>query len=131
MSSVAALTAAVISVMDAHGLDKVHVLGNSLGARIAIELAREGRARSVVAISPSGLGTPAERLHRATLMVTSHVLNTVRRPFVDSMAESMFGRTMLLAGMRALPWRASPKEARIAKDGFGAQRGFGPPCSVP
>jgi pimeloyl-ACP methyl ester carboxylesterase len=124
--SVAALTAAVMAELDAHGLDKVHVLGNSLGARIALELACEGRALSVVAISPSGLGTPAERVHQANLMVTSRMLNVARRPFIDSLAESVVGRTVLLAGMRAQPWQASPKEARIGKDGFGGQRGFWP-----
>src|SRR5690349_15037731 len=36
--SVAALTDAVINDLDAHGLDRVHVLGNSLGGRVAIEL---------------------------------------------------------------------------------------------
>lgn len=122
--SVAALTAAVVAELDERGLDTVHVLGNSLGARIAIELACEGRARSVVAISPSGLGTPAERVHQANLMVTSRMINMARRPFIDAMSESAAGRTMLLAGMRALPWQASPKEARIGKGGFGAQRGF-------
>ncbi|WP_205843783.1 alpha/beta fold hydrolase [Nakamurella deserti] len=122
--SVAALTAAVVAELDAQGLDTVHVLGNSLGARIALELACEGRARSVVAISPSGLGTPAERVHQANLMVTSRLLNVARRPFIDALSETAAGRTLLLAGMRARPWRASPTEARIGKDGFGAQRGF-------
>src|SRR6478609_6509944 len=37
--SVAALTDAVEADLDAHGLDRVHLLGNSLGGRIAIELA--------------------------------------------------------------------------------------------
>jgi pimeloyl-ACP methyl ester carboxylesterase len=124
--TVAALAAAVIADLDAHGLDRVHVLGNSLGARIAIELACEGRALSVVAISPSGLGTLTERIHQGNLMVTSRLLNVARRPFIDAMSETAMGRTALLAGMRSLPWQASPVEARIGKNGFGAQRGFWP-----
>src|SRR6185436_9838178 len=51
--TVAAITDAVEHTLDAAGLDRVHVLGNSLGARIALELAVRGRARSVVAIAPS------------------------------------------------------------------------------
>jgi len=35
--------------------EPVDIVGNSLGARIALEVAREGAARSVVAISPPGL----------------------------------------------------------------------------
>lgn len=124
--TVAALTAAVVADLDAHGLGQVHVLGNSLGARMAIELACIGRTLSVVAISPSGLGLPAERVHQGNLMVTSRVMNLVRRPWIDTMSETAIGRTALLAGMRTLPWKASPREARIAKGGFGQQSGFWP-----
>src|SRR6478752_2163031 len=62
--SVAALTDAVATDLDAHGLDGVQVLGNSLGGRIAIELACRHRALSVVSISPCGLGAPVERATR-------------------------------------------------------------------
>src|SRR6478672_7358684 len=60
--TVAAITDAVEHTLDAEGLGPVHVLGNSLGARIALELAVRGRARSVVAIAPSGVNIPQERL---------------------------------------------------------------------
>ncbi|HEY9417310.1 MAG TPA: alpha/beta fold hydrolase [Pseudonocardia sp.] len=50
----AALADAVCRQLDEAGLDTVHVAGNSLGGWTALELARRGRARSVVAISPAG-----------------------------------------------------------------------------
>src|SRR5574337_1572460 len=40
--------------LDEAGLAEVHLAGNSLGAAVALELARRGRARSVVAIAPPG-----------------------------------------------------------------------------
>ncbi|WP_040871644.1 alpha/beta fold hydrolase [Nocardia exalbida] len=40
--------------LDALGLRRVHVAGNSLGGWVAIELARRGRAESVCALSPAG-----------------------------------------------------------------------------
>lgn len=40
--------------MDAAGFDTAHLAGGSLGAWVALELARRGRARSVVAIAPAG-----------------------------------------------------------------------------
>jgi pimeloyl-ACP methyl ester carboxylesterase len=40
--------------LDAAGLDRVHLAGNSLGGWFAIELARRGRALSLVAIAPGG-----------------------------------------------------------------------------
>lgn len=55
---------AVEADLDAHGLDRAHVLGNSMGGRIAIEMACRHRALSVVSISPSGLGAPLERAYQ-------------------------------------------------------------------
>lgn len=40
--------------MDAAGFETAHLVGNSLGGWIVLELAARGRARSVVAISPAG-----------------------------------------------------------------------------
>nr|WP_202968204.1 alpha/beta fold hydrolase [Pseudonocardia sp. AL041005-10] len=43
--------------LDAIGVpERPHVVGNSLGGWAALELARRGRARSVVALSPAGPG---------------------------------------------------------------------------
>jgi pimeloyl-ACP methyl ester carboxylesterase len=122
--SVAALTDAVDADLDAHGLGRVHVLGNSLGGRIAIELARRQRALSVVSISPSGLGAPLERAHQGTLMITARMINRIRYPWMEEMARTAAGRAALLAGMRAQPWQASPAEALTMKAGFADQRGF-------
>ena len=51
----AALAAAVARMLDGLGVSSAHIAGNSLGAWIALELARGGRARSVVGICPAGL----------------------------------------------------------------------------
>ena len=60
--TISAIADAIVADLDELGVGRVHILGNSIGARIALELAVRGRARSVVAISPSGLNTPAERV---------------------------------------------------------------------
>jgi pimeloyl-ACP methyl ester carboxylesterase len=52
--SVERLADAVESALDAVGFDHPHVVGNSLGGWIALELARRGRARTVTAVSPAG-----------------------------------------------------------------------------
>lgn len=46
--------------LDAAGIETAHLAGNSLGAWLAVELARRGRARSVVALSPAGGWHPGE-----------------------------------------------------------------------
>ncbi|HKP91174.1 MAG TPA: alpha/beta fold hydrolase [Thermoleophilaceae bacterium] len=53
-ASVETLALGVERDMDAAGFDTAHVAGGSLGGWVALELARRGRARSVVAIAPAG-----------------------------------------------------------------------------
>jgi pimeloyl-ACP methyl ester carboxylesterase len=122
--TVAALTDTVAADLNAHGLDRVHLLGNSLGGRIAIELACRQRALSVVSISPCGLGAPLERAHQGALMITARLINRARYPWLDELARTPAGRSALLAGMRAMPWQASPAEALTMKRGFAEQTGF-------
>jgi pimeloyl-ACP methyl ester carboxylesterase len=52
--SVQAIADALEDELDKLGLQKVHIAGNSLGGWIGIELARRGRARSLVLFSPAG-----------------------------------------------------------------------------
>jgi pimeloyl-ACP methyl ester carboxylesterase len=53
-ASVATLARGVERDMDAAGFATAHVAGGSLGGWVGLELARRGRARSVVAIAPAG-----------------------------------------------------------------------------
>jgi pimeloyl-ACP methyl ester carboxylesterase len=46
--------------LDELGLDTVHVVGNSMGGALALELAKRGRARSVVALAPAGGWSPGD-----------------------------------------------------------------------
>jgi pimeloyl-ACP methyl ester carboxylesterase len=48
------LADAVERAMDAAGFDTAHVVGNSLGGYVALQLAARGRAESVVALAPAG-----------------------------------------------------------------------------
>jgi pimeloyl-ACP methyl ester carboxylesterase len=122
--TVATLTDAVEADLDARGLQRVHVLGNSLGGRIGIELAARHRARSLVALSPSGLGLPVERLHQGLLMATARHLTRTLRPVLGVLASTPVGRAALLSGMRARPWEASETEALAMRGGFADSAGF-------
>lgn len=64
-ATIRALTDATESLLDDHDLATVHVAGNSMGGWMAIELARRGRARSVCALSPTGLWNPGETRHHS------------------------------------------------------------------
>lgn len=50
--------------LDEAGIDTAHLVGNSLGGWVALELARRGRARSVVALSPAGAWEVPRDLNR-------------------------------------------------------------------
>jgi pimeloyl-ACP methyl ester carboxylesterase len=56
--SVAALADGVERDMDTAGFARAHIVGNSLGGWLALELARRGRASSTVPIAPGGSWEP-------------------------------------------------------------------------
>jgi pimeloyl-ACP methyl ester carboxylesterase len=115
---IAAIVDALEADLDTLGLGRVHVLGSSLGARLALELAVRGRARSVVAISPPGLGLPPERVYQAAVMSTARLLMCAMGPFIDVAARFPAGRALLLANLRSTPWLSSEAEARALRAGF-------------
>lgn len=122
--TVGALTDAVEADLEARGLTTVHVFGNSLGGRIALELARRGRARSVVAVAPSGTSVWPERLYQATVLSTARVLSRALRPALPTLSRSRVARTLMLTGLRAQPWRASEDELRAVEGGFAGSPDF-------
>jgi pimeloyl-ACP methyl ester carboxylesterase len=122
--TVTAITDAVEHTLDAEGLGAVHVLGNSLGARVALELARRGRARSVVAIAPSGMNLPAERAYQGAGLALARVAFRSTAPLVEPLSRSTLGRASMLAALKARPWRSTPDEALGARDGFSDARDY-------
>jgi pimeloyl-ACP methyl ester carboxylesterase len=122
--TVALLADAIERDLDRMGLSRMHIVGNSLGGRLALELARRDRALSVVAIAPSGLALPTERMYQAMLLGATHLVTRSIRPLIYPLAEFPAGRTALLAGLKSRPWAASQPEARAMKDGFADARQF-------
>ena len=124
LPTVAALADAVERTLDAEGVGTVHVLGNSLGARIAIELAVRGRARSVVAISPSGLNVGPERVYQGSGLALARTALRTAAPLLEPLSRSRLGRAALLGPLKSRPWTTSEEEALGAKEGFSDSRDF-------
>jgi pimeloyl-ACP methyl ester carboxylesterase len=83
---------------DALGLDTFHVAGNSLGGGLALELARRGRARSVVGLAPAG------GLDRGNRTEALRILKQFKRM-----------QAMTRSNQRMLPWVfRSPVRRRLA-----------------
>ena len=55
-----AFTDAVERMMDGAGFETAHIVGNSMGGYLALQLAARGRARSVVALAPAGGWVPGD-----------------------------------------------------------------------
>lgn len=122
--TVAAITDAVERTLDAQGLGTVHVLGNSLGARVALELARRGRARSVVSVAPSGLNVLPEQVYQGAGMALARLVMRTAAPALEPLSRSALGRTAVLLPLKARPWATSQEEALGAREGFADARDF-------
>jgi pimeloyl-ACP methyl ester carboxylesterase len=106
--SAAALAAAVHDFLQAKGVERPHVAGNSLGGRVALELARRGGARTVTAFSPAGFAGPREqRFAEISFAITRAVARSIR-PFAWPLARSAAGRTVLAGQFFSRPWRLPP-----------------------
>ncbi|MFL5844553.1 MAG: alpha/beta fold hydrolase [Solirubrobacteraceae bacterium] len=106
-----ALALEVGRFLDAQGLDRAHLAGNSLGGWIALELGKLGRARSVTGLCPAGLwGRP---LLPAGSMVRGRAHRVVRRlrPVVPVALLSRRARRLALSPFVAdpdkVPYRAA------------------------
>ncbi len=66
-------------LLDELGLEQTHLAGNSLGGRVALELARLGRARTVCALSPSGTWEAGSEDHRRATEDLRATMRAARR----------------------------------------------------
>ena len=86
------LPGAVERAMDELGWETAHLVGNSLGGYLALQLAARGRARSVVALAPAGGWADEsykEMLHDYARM---HELARAVAPHADAVAATPDGR---------------------------------------
>jgi pimeloyl-ACP methyl ester carboxylesterase len=120
--TVAAITDAVEHTLDAEDVGRVHVLGNSLGARVALELAARGRALSVVSIAPSGLNIWPERVFQGAGMAVARLVGRTVSPLIGPLSRSAVGRTALMLPLKARPWATSEEEAIGLREGFADSR---------
>jgi pimeloyl-ACP methyl ester carboxylesterase len=81
-------------LMDAAGFGTAHIVGNSLGGHVALQLAARGRARSVVALAPAGGWAAGDDSWTATIghFETMHEQVQAAAPHAEAIAASANGR---------------------------------------
>jgi pimeloyl-ACP methyl ester carboxylesterase len=112
-ATVSALTDGVERAMDAAGIETAHLCGNSLGGWIALDLARRGRARSVVCLAPAGgweHGSRAERRLRR-MFTLGGKLNSRLDPYAERLVRRPGLRKLLFGQMMRHPERLTPDQA--------------------
>jgi pimeloyl-ACP methyl ester carboxylesterase len=109
-----ALAAGVGIFLDSLGVADAHLVGNSLGAWVAIELARAGRARSVLGIAPAGFWSRPLGPRRG---LEPRTLARLALPLLRVLSRSARGRRLALGGAVAHPERVPPDAAyRLVRD---------------
>jgi pimeloyl-ACP methyl ester carboxylesterase len=89
-----ALTAAVEQAMDEAGFKTAHLVGNSLGGYVALQLAARGRAETVVAFAPAGGWAQGDDSYRDLLGFQAAMLDLVRTtaPYAEAVLATPDGR---------------------------------------
>lgn len=122
--SIAALADALEAFIDEHDLDGVDVVGSSMGARLALELARRGRTGATVALDPGGFWTPRERrLFGASVRLSIRLVRLLR-PLLGVLTGNPVTRTLLLAQFSAAPWRLDGDVVRRELESYAVAPSF-------
>ena len=74
----AGLADAVERAMDEAGFATAHLVGNSLGGYVALQLAARGRARTVVALAPAGGWAPGDESYRELLSLQRELVAALK-----------------------------------------------------
>jgi pimeloyl-ACP methyl ester carboxylesterase len=85
---------AIERAMDDAGFETAHIVGNSLGGFVALQLAARGRAETVVALAPAGGWADGDESFKETvefLAMTQDLLK-VAAPFAEAIVASADGR---------------------------------------
>jgi pimeloyl-ACP methyl ester carboxylesterase len=101
--------------LDRLGVDRAHVVGNSLGGWLAIELARRGRARSVVALAPGGGWELGSSEHKALVrqFTRGKKLLALSASLALRLAKSPLWRSLLFQHAVAHPERLTAEQAQL------------------
>jgi pimeloyl-ACP methyl ester carboxylesterase len=115
-----ALSCAVAAQLESLGVSRPHVVGNSLGGWVALELGVSGAAGRVTAVAPAGLW-PEPLVPKAGI---AHRLSHALLPIVGPVAKTALGRRLLLSGTTAQARRVPGPDAAHLVRAYALAPGF-------
>jgi pimeloyl-ACP methyl ester carboxylesterase len=88
------LAEGVERAMDEAGFDSAHLVGNSLGGYVALQLAARGRARTVVALAPAGGWAEGDQSYKEVLALQATLYERTKQaaPHADAIVSTADGR---------------------------------------
>ena len=116
------LADAVEAFLDDLGWDAPHVAGNSLGGWIALILARRGRARTAVALSPAGFWSRWENAYATLMLRLTHASAGAAADLQRNVVVRTLGGRLMLAR----PWRLDGDAAAAAARALAEAPGYEP-----
>jgi pimeloyl-ACP methyl ester carboxylesterase len=111
----------------AWGIERPHVVGNSLGGAIALELGARGLARSVTALSPAGFFRGSDRFAALLLLLALRITAVATpAPALRAISRSALGRRLVGFVLYTHPERFSADEVYGDSMALKTARAFGP-----
>ncbi len=120
----AALAAAVNDLLGSLGIDCPHVVGNSLGGWVALELARVRPVASLTLLSPAGLWPDRAPLYSRTSLLASRWLARHAGGPLSWLARYRAARVLILGQTHGRPTQISAEQARATIHALGRCPGF-------
>ncbi|MDD9347443.1 alpha/beta fold hydrolase [Mumia sp.] len=99
------LTEALADFFAAVGIDRPHVVGNSLGGALALELAARGSVRTATALSPAGFWTEPGRAWAFAVLLGLKGTSRLPEPFVRRISTRRWTRAAAMSSLFAHPGR--------------------------
>jgi pimeloyl-ACP methyl ester carboxylesterase len=120
----AALAQSVADLLDDLGISTPHLVGNSIGGWVALELASRRPVASLTLLSPAGLWPRNPPLYDRISLRASRWLARHATGLLGRLVASRLGRTLVLGQTHGHPMRLSAEYARAAVTELGRCPGF-------
>lgn len=123
-NSIYTLADAVVAWLEENQLTGIDCVGSSMGARLALELARRGVVGAVVSLNPGGFWKGWQVPVFYYSVAASVRLVRVLLPLMPAITGNALGRTLLLAQFSARPWKVPAGVALAEMQSFAKTTNF-------